>query len=260
MKTKSKDVEKEMQVVTLQTGRVSFCLLGTAPMIYNSVSMKAKEALLNGDEKKNAAERAGSLKHEPYHEYVASTYRHRDDTHPTRLMVPAGMFKGAMKSAAVRMPGLKRTEISQLVWCEGRDIDVYGVPQIYLSVVRSADIARTPDVRTRAIVPQWCAQISVTYVKPQLSDKAIVNLVAAAGLLAGIGDGKQERGYGHGTFEIVAENDARFQNIMKAGGRAAQDAALKNPTAYDIETEELLQLHEAAAAKRGDSITRKKAA
>jgi hypothetical protein len=252
------EVSTSLDIAAPEIGKIRVSLLGVTPLIYNAVSLKTMQTLLVPPPKKNATERQSTLKHEPMVEYQSSVYRHREDSHPTRLFFPGGGFKAALKSAALRLPGLKKTEIAQLTWIEGRDIDVYGIPQIYMAGVRSADINRTPDVRTRAIVPQWATEITIAYGKPQLSDKSVANLVAAAGMLCGIGDGRQEKGYGHGTFEIVADNDPRFLAIKAAGTRAAQDAALENPEAFDIETENLLRYFDEAVAAMGDRLTGRK--
>lgn len=257
--SKSKtEVTNNIHITAPEIGRVTFNLLGDTALIFNAVSLKTQQTLLCPPPKKNATERAGSLKHDPMEEFFNSTYRHRDDTHPTRLFFPGGGFKGAMKSAALRLPGAKKTEIAQLTWVNGRDIDIYGVPQIYMTGVRSADAARTPDIRTRAILKQWAAQVTISYAKPQLSDKSVAALILGAGMLCGIGDGRQEKGYGHGTFDIVAEDDPRFLAIIKSGGRDAQDAALAKPECFDIETENLLAYFNAYVAARGDSAPKRK--
>jgi hypothetical protein len=256
MATKPKTaLSRTLIIDPVSNGRVEFNLLGTSALIYNSMSAKSMQNLLVPPKKKNATERQGTLKHEPMQEFVASVYRHRDDSHPTRLFFPGGGFKGALKSAALRLPGVKKTEIAQLTWIEGRDVDVYGVPQIYMAPVRNADPNRTPDIRTRAILPQWCARVAISYNKPQLSDLSVTNLLANAGMLCGIGDGRQEKGYGFGMFEIVSDNDPRFRAIMKSGGRAAQDAALAKPRPYDIETEQLLAYFNQAVEAMGDRLT-----
>jgi len=255
MRKKSEDTV-EMPVVELQRREIAFYLLGTSPLIYNAVSLKSKHQLLIPPPKKTAADKVANLKHDPPQEFFYSTYRHRENDRPTRLFFPGGGFKAAMKQAALRMPGLKKTEIAQFTWVQERDVDIYGVPEIFLAQVRSADIARTPDIRTRAALKNWAAKLTVRYVIPQLNKNSVMNLVGAAGLLCGIGDGRQEKGYGNGQWEVVNEDDERFLNIVNAGGREVQDRALQNPQPYDIESEELLSIFENEIAKRGDSIQR----
>jgi len=69
----------------------------------------------------------------------------------------------------------------------------------------------------------------------------VANLLAAAGITIGIGDWRPEKGAGnYGQFKLVDANDADFVRIVTHGGRAAQQAALDTPVAYNDETAELL--------------------
>lgn len=245
-----------LEIAPVRTGTVRLHVLGTTPLIYNAMSFKASQELLLPKGRKTQAERAENLKHVPIDEYRNSVYRHRGDDHPTRLMAPVGAFKGAAKTAALRSPGVRKTEIGQLLWIAERDIDVYGVPQLFMAIVRSADMNRTPDVRTRARVENWCCSITVQYVKPLLSDQQVVNLFSLAGVIAGIGDGRQEKGtFNFGQFELVNQDDARFAAIVKNGGRKAQDAALLKPETSDVESERLLEWYTTEVAKLGERST-----
>ena len=163
-----------------------------------------------------------------------------------------------MSGVAKRVPGSSGAEINQLTWVEDDYVDLYGIPQLYMAVVRSAGINRTPDVRTRAIVPAWCCKISVTYVVPQLSADTIVRLLSAAGLLNGVGDGRQEKGaFSFGQFVLVGRDDEAVDTLMRTCGMAAQDGALESPTYYDQETEELLTWFNQEMSKR-DEVARPK--
>jgi hypothetical protein len=68
-----------------------------------------------------------------------------------------------------------------------------GVPKIFSSITRSADINKTPDVRTRAIVPKWACKVDITYVRPVLNHTVISNLFATAGITMGVGDWRPEK-------------------------------------------------------------------
>lgn len=250
-----REVSTELQIMTLQTGRMRIAIKGTRPLIFHAMSKKGWEQLLLPKGKKSAAEKAISLKHDPIQEYRDSIYATTDDNAKTRLIFPAAAFKKAMMSAALRIPHANKTQIGQLVWVDGQYLDIFGIPEIFMSIVRSADMNRTPDVRTRAIVPRWACTLSLTYVRPQLADKQIANLLAAAGILAGIGDGRQEKGsLNFGQFEIVSDSDAEFKAITKNGGLAAQDRALKSPQPHDLETERMLAWYIEETSKMGDKI------
>ena len=85
-----------------------------------------------------------------------------------------------------------------------------------MAIVRSADMNRTPDVRTRAILPRWACQITISYAIPLLKEAQITNLLAAAGFTVGIGDYRQEKGKGsYGQYSLVAPDDANYRDIME---------------------------------------------
>jgi hypothetical protein len=120
-----------------------------------------------------------------------------------------------------------------------------------MAIVRSADMNKTPDVRTRAIVPEWACQVRVTYVQPLIRAQAVANLLAAAGITIGVGDGRPEKGaMSYGQFRIADKDDADFKRIIKEGGRKAQQAALDSPVCYDDETTDLLSWFDGERAQR----------
>lgn len=248
-----KDEQKtEIEILVINRGRARFAVKGTAPLICNRMSEKAKQQLLMPRGKLSSAEKQSNLKHLPLEEFRASPYIDRDPRGPTLIQVLASSFKGAMKTAALDLPGASKAQISRLVWTVGDRIAIYGVPQLFMSVTRSADQNKTPDVRTRAIIPQWAAIFEVAFATPILKDIAVQNLVMAAGLMQGIGDWRAGKGSGsYGTFEIVNHDDKEFKAILKAGDRKAQEKAMAHPVFYDSETEELFAWFESETKRRG---------
>ncbi len=260
MATKKAVVEStEISITTLQEGEMTFCILGTSPLICNRMAMKAWHDLLM-PYKKTAADKAGSLKHDPIAEFRASPYlmRHADAPNgaeaPTALAVLPTYFKQAMCTAALRTPGAKKTEIAQLVNVQWDRMPVYGVPKVFCSITRSADMNRTPDVRTRAIIPEWACVLKIRFQKPILREQTIADLLAIAGRVSGIGDWRQEKGSGSfGSFALVSADHPDFVRIMQLG-REVQEYALDNPEAYDEETAELLSWFEVETKKRGFTV------
>lgn len=244
----------EIERVAIKQQTITFHVLGRTPLVYNAMSAKSKEALLFPARKKTSAEKATSLKHNPIVEFRNSTYRRKQDQEgPTRLLAPATWFKAAMADAATKIEGATKSGIKQLTYVEGDYIDLYGVPQLLMSVVRSADMNRTPDVRTRAIVPQWYCQVRVSFITPQLSASAVAQLFAGAGLINAVGDWRVQKGGAYGQFEIVEANDERVKSLLKHGGMKFQDAALAEPICYDQETESLLEFFNEELNRRGFS-------
>lgn len=224
-------------------------IIGTTPLYQNRMSAKVKHQLLVGGGKKTAAERAG-IKHDPLSEYRDSAERLADG--PTALGVRVVAPKAAMATAALDTPGLKKSSIQRLVFMPNEFAPLYGVPQLRLDVVRSADINRTPDIRSRCYLPQWGCEIEISYVVPQLSLGAIVTLLNNAGKIVGIGDNRQEKGKGSfGLWRVIGdgENDAEWDDLVANQGRGAQTRALEAPEYANDETAELMA-HFFAETKR----------
>lgn len=240
-----------VDILQVERGHIDVCVLGTSPIILNRMSEKAKRELLMPKGRKTAVEKATSLKHDPMEEYRASAYKLPKADAPTLLAILATSFKGAMATAALDLPGAKKAQIGRLTYVNGDYVPVYGVPQLFMSVTRSADMNKTPDVRTRAIVAQWACRLSVTYIKPLMRPQAVLNLLAAAGMSIGVGDWRPEKGKGnYGQFEIVSPDDERFVTVIESGTRAVQEQAMESPTCYDDETSSLLSWFEDERGKR----------
>lgn len=229
-----------------------FNIVGTSPLVPHAVSAKSKGSLLFPSPRKNTAERATTMKHEPYEEFVEAAYRFTDsDNQPTRLYMPAGAFHAAMASVAIDMVGAKKAQIGRLTTVPGGKIPIFGVPKIWTTIVRSSDMARTPDVRTLPLLPEWACTITVQFVASLIKAQSIPNLLGAAGVIIGVGDGRPEKGkLSFGQFRLCSDDDAEFMRIVAKQGTAAQDKALAEPVSYDVETSQLLTWFDAERSKR----------
>jgi hypothetical protein len=248
---KAEGVE-ELDVLEVERRVITVAVLGRTPLIMNRLAEKARQQLLFPPPPKTRADKQAHLKHEPLREFRDSTHRIPDEACATLLGMPTVAFKAAMRTAALEMPGVSKAQIGRLVFIEGLLVPVYGIPQIHSTVVRMSDPGRTPDIRTRCIVPEWACYVSVSFLEPHLRAKTVGKLLAAAGFIAGVGDWRSEKGSGnYGQFEIVGEDNAEFQGLIANGGRAAQVAALNDPVPFDIETQELLSWFDAELDRRG---------
>lgn len=233
-----KETTLEISIQRIKQGQLNARILGTMPLYLNAMSAKAQRSLLLGGGKKTAAEKL-QMKHDPEQEFRDSCYKIH--TGPTLLCMPAAAIKSAMATAALVTPGMKKTDVQRLVFMPQQMIPIWGKPYLKMDVVRSADMARTPDIRTRAFLPQWCAEVVIQFATPNLSAVSVVSLLANAGVVAGIGDFRQEKGRGSfGTFEpITEEANADFDALMSQG-RDVQQHALDNPEMADEATQELM--------------------
>jgi len=254
MATKA-NTNPEISITEISTGELTFCILGRTPLIMNRMSQKVWMELLMPKGRKTASVKASSLKHDPIAEFRASPYFMPDDRAPTLLAIMPTAYKRGMGTAALDMPGANRTQIGRLVYVEGELLPVYGVPKVFMAITRSADMNHTPDVRTRAILPEWACKVRISYVKPILREQSIANLLSAAGFVAGIGDWRQEKGSGsYGAFKIVNADHPDFMRITQTQGRAEQLAAMKMPIPYNDETSEMLAWFDVEVKRRGFDV------
>lgn len=249
MATKTKQTET-ITVQALKRGTVRLRIIGTTPLFQNRMSEKVKQGLLTGTKKKTAAEKA-EIKHHPLDEFRSSAEILPDG--PTALGLRVVAVKAAMSNAALETPGLTKSSVQRLLFMPGDFAELYGIPQLRMDVVRSADMARTPDVRTRAYLPKWGAELDVHFVTPQLSVAAVVTLLCNAGVLIGVGDFRQEKGKGgFGAFRVLAEGDkdAEWDDLVKNHGRKQQMQALENPEFANRDTFDLMAHYEAEVDRR----------
>lgn len=251
----AKEKSVEISVTKIDRMKVNYFLLGTSPLIYNAMSNKVIRGLLLPPGRKNRAELEANLKHEPLQEFRNSVYFSKNPKSPTFLEMPAVCFKASLCSAALDIPGANKAQLGRLTYVEGDRISIYGIPQLKMDVVRMADIARTPDVRTRACLPQWACAITVSFITPLLREPTVSTLLSAAGVMQGVGDYRPQKGKGNfGCFELVTADHPAFVKILKEGGRGPQSVAMKSPEFYDSESEALYRWHEEETKRRGFKV------
>lgn len=256
MATKATSGESlSINILPIQTETVEYCILGTTPMICNRMSQKVWFELLAPKGRKTTVEKASSLKHDPVAEFRASPYTITDVSAPTFIAIMPTAFKKAMGTAALDAPGAKKSQIGRLVYIEGELLPIYGTPKLFMAITRSADMNKTPDVRTRAILPEWACHLKITFTKPMLRESSVTNLLAAAGVQSGVGDWRQEKGSGsYGAFKLVEPDDPDFVRITSTMGRDVQTDALNAPEAYNTETAEMMEWFNVEVARRGFKV------
>ena len=247
---KAKQESAEISIVPLKRATLRLRIIGTTPLFQNRMANKVKQGLLVGGGKKTKAERI-NIKHDPVREF-------RDSAEivpvgPTALGLRVVAVKAAMCTAALETPGLPKTSTQRLLFMPGDFFPLYGTPQLRMDVVRSADINRTPDVRSRAFLPKWGAEVTVQFIVPQFGVAGVVALLCNAGVLVGVGDFRQEKGKGaFGSFRVIGEGekDAEWDDLVRNHARKAQEAALESPAYADRDTEDLMAFYETEVKRR----------
>ena len=237
MKSKAPtDKSDEIQIEQLNVVTYSGVLIGESPLILNAMSEKTRHELLYPS--KENKRKSGNLKHDPLEEYRSSVYRLEADA-PTLLAFPASGIKRSIMSAALDAKNTSKAQIGRLVWVKGTYLPVYGTPQIFMAPVRSADMNKTLDIRTRCILPKWAIPFEIQFVGDVLNSTSVINLLGRAGLTIGIGDWRSEKGSGtYGQFKVAPLSDSEAKAIMKQA-RTTQDFGMKSPSFFNSETQTL---------------------
>ena len=237
---KKKEPAAEMKIERLKRGSLDLCLLGVSPLMMKSISMKVMQSLFLPPPPKTAGTKKTTLKHDPYLEFLDAAHTHEEKE--TLLCMPSRVFKKALCAVATDIPDSPaRAQLNRTIWVPDETVSVYGIPEIDLREVRMADQKRTPDVRSRPLLKKWAARVTVQFVPRLATAESLVNLMANAGLINGIGEDRpQKGGGGYGCWEVVNEDNKEFQRIVKECGREAQQKAMDDPEPSNAETAKLL--------------------
>lgn len=182
-------------------------VIGTAPLIVNRWSEKARQMMLD---KQQTAARAKKVPKEPVELFEASKYRLPDG----RDGFPATAFKAAIVHAGRLFEGVTQVALKQMVLVLGDGQDERGDALVaieYDSVLMREDTPRNAngvaDLRYRAQYNGWRARFQVCTIAGQFDEDSILALVDAAGV-GGVGEWrptspKSATGT-FGTFELDA--------------------------------------------------------
>ena len=194
----------EIQLKRLARIMAEIPIEGTAPLIQNRFSEKAKGMMLDRQQGK-AVEREPK---DPEALYEAALYRLPGD----RYGHPAVAFKAAVvggarfyKGSKLTMTGLK---VALFVRGETSDnlVEIDGVPKMREDPVRNA--SGVADLRYRPVYWPWRATLQIVYIRSQFSLDSLVALVDAGGN-GGVGEWRPE----FGTFKVPDDAEAREVSI-----------------------------------------------
>ena len=249
MPTKKKDDTIVVESLKRQTG--VFTIRGMTGMYTHRMSAKAKHQLMVGGRKKTTAEKQ-VIKHNPYEEFLESMHVEEGFHENSHVMFPAMAIKAAMATSALVTAGITKADVQRLIYLPDEMIPLFGTPKLRMDITRSADINRTPDVRTRAYFSDWATQVRITWIEPQLNARAVASLLNNAGLICGIGDYRQEKGKGnYGTFEIIDAEDIPDE-LLDAD---AQWEAIQNPMPDNLESRTLLKQYDEEVISRSQTTS-----
>lgn len=235
MADKKKPTGIAAQIQEMKTGSLTFHIKGITPYVGNALTESLKNLFLP-KAKKTAADKASTLKHNPVLEYRQSVYTFDNPANPTLVCIKAAAIKQALIGAATDIPGFTRAQLGRLIQVDNGFIPLWGKPSLVMMNTRQAGMTAAPDVSTKAIFQEWATSVVVRYQQPLLTADNVIKVLAAAGIIRGIGDGRPENGkLSYGQFEIAAPDDPDFKRIVSTQGYDVQEKALftREPEMFD---------------------------
>lgn len=200
-------VMAEIQLQRIGRAMASVRIEGTAPLIVNKFSSKARQIMLD----KQMGRTVQRQPKAPEELYQASLYPMSDD----RYGFPAVAFKAAIVDGARYFKGSKitMTALKQMIFIRGDGtemlVPIEGTPKMREDTVRNA--TGVADIRFRGEFWPWSAVLSVVYVPSMVDVTSILALVDAAGM-GGVGEwrpaSKESKTGQYGTW-TVPEQDVK---------------------------------------------------
>lgn len=198
--------EATINISRIDTETLRVPLVGTAPLIVNKFSEKAKRQMLDAMQGRKSPKQAK----DPEADFLAAQYRLDDGGYG----FPVIAFKAAAVSAC-RFFGksMPMTLARQCMFFEGEFSKadgqmlarIEGEPQMREDVVR-VGMGGT-DLRYRPEFSEWRTTVDVTYVKSMLTRDSVISLLDAGGLGVGVGEWRPEKKGDFGTFQIDETRD-----------------------------------------------------
>ena len=245
-KVTQKDTAGTVAVKPISVARLVCHVVGVSGLYHHRMSLKATNTLLVGGKKKTATEKR-EVKHHPRDEFRDSMHIGGRPPGPL-VQFPGSGFKRALRTAAIESEGITGAAVDRLIWVEDEMVGIHGIPLLRMDVVRSADMNRTPDVRTRAFMPAWAASFTISYCRLSLGD--VNTLLQNAGHIVGIGDFRQEKGRGsYGRFVVSTEAEFKRLKTTHKAQKVAVEAA--DPDMGHGDTIALLQHYDATMEAHG---------
>ena len=202
------DAVDEIKLVRLDKVPMNIQVVGTAPLIVNQWSAKARQMMLA--KQMSSGTRSKKVPKDPKADYEASKYKLLDGSDG----MPSVAFKAAIVGAARLFEGVTLVQLKTAISVRGQGLDPNGNDLVrleYDSVDMREDTPRNAtgvaDLRYRAMYMGWSCTLHVSTIAGQIGEDSVLSLVDAAGL-GGVGEWRPSSPKSHtgtfGTFEIEA--------------------------------------------------------
>jgi hypothetical protein len=192
----------EIKVPTLNINKLTLTLVGDSPLIVHAWSKKAKEAMLNKQQKKPSK---GKEIRDPERDFKEALYVMEDGSYG----FPSVAFKAAAVTACSQIDGVKKVFARQTFHILGGDlVRIYGDPPAMREDMVRVGMG-TADLRYRGEFKKWWAKIDIEYNASAISEPQLINIFNTAGFGVGIGEWRPEKDGRNGRFHVADSTEEK---------------------------------------------------
>lgn len=201
-KTKTTD-NVEIPKLNIQTMRLT--LVGDSPLIVHAWSQKAKQAMLDKQQKKASK---GKEVRDPERDFQESLYRMEDGGYG----FPTIAFKAAAVTAVSQVDGITKVFARQTFHVLGGDlVQIHGdEPVMREDMVRVG--MGTADLRYRGEFKRWWVELDISYNASAISKEQLVNIFNTSGFGVGVGEWRPEKDGRNGRYHVANETETASLN------------------------------------------------
>lgn len=224
-KKETKETIDLIEFKPMDLGTAAFRLHGTSPLIVHAWGDKAKQEILDKQQKRAKAGKDIRL---PLLEYVSGLYLLDKDGQAIRELpdefntinlstkyedvqemlkkykfgFPTVAIKNSMVSTAYQQ-GLvsKKTTVKGAIRVMGEMMEIHGFPVMREDMVKIGGMTKTADLRYRPMFEHWYIDILIQFIRTSVSVDQIYAFLQYAGFADGLGEWRTSRDGGFGLFE-----------------------------------------------------------
>lgn len=216
MATKKADNQNIITINPIKLQKARITLVGDTPLIVHSWSEKAKKEMLAAQQKKKKDKKAMDIR-DPFAEFMDAAYwitPEPEEKTPeafekalangARFGFPATGFKQCAIMGAYRLGADIKTTVAKaaiIIPCEYVEIKGKAVT-MREDMVKVGGISKVADIRYRAQIEDWEADIPIKFASNVMSLEQVVNLFNLGGFACGVGEWRNERNGVFGSFHV----------------------------------------------------------
>lgn len=208
-KTAKPKGEEEIKIPPLNIQTLQLVLVGDSPLIVHAWSQKAKQQILDKQQKK--APKNKEIR-DPEKDFQESLYRMEDGSYG----FPAVAFKAAAVTVVSQIDGITKVFARQTFHVLGGDlVRIYGdEPVMREDMVRVG--MGTADLRYRGEFKKWWVCLDIEYNASAISKEQLVPIFNTSGFGVGVGEWRPEKDGRNGRYHVASEKEASTL-LRKAG-------------------------------------------